>query len=283
MELPPPFLSSLREKAVIVTGAASGIGLGSAKVLAANGASVLLADINLQGAEAAAAALRGHGLRAEAIGVDMAREDAIAAMVEGAIAKFGKIDALHNNVALLAREVVGRDVRITELDADIYRQCLDVNMVGAALAAKHVIPHIVAAGGGAIINTASIAGVRGEIVRAVYGSSKAGLIGLSRSIAAQYGKEGIRAVTISPGLIMTPSIAKAITQGQVDRLMRHALVTRAGKPEDVGNLAAFLIADEGSYLTGIDIVLDGGFLAHWPTFAEELESFGDVSQPVPAQ
>jgi NAD(P)-dependent dehydrogenase (short-subunit alcohol dehydrogenase family) len=283
MELPPPFLSSLRKKAVIVTGAASGIGLGSATVLAANGASVLLADINLEGAEAAAAALREKGFAAEAIGVDMANEDMIAAMVEGAIAKFGKLDALHNNVALLAREVVGRDVRITELDADIYRQCLDVNMVGAALAAKHAIPHIIAAGGGAIINTASIAGVRGEIVRAVYGSSKAGLIGLSRSIAAQYGKEGVRAVTISPGLIMTPSIAKAITQGQVDRLMRHALVNRAGKPEDVGNLAAFLIADEGSYITGIDIVLDGGFLAHWPTFAEELESFADVSQPVPGK
>lgn len=283
MELPPPFLSSLRGKAVIVTGAASGIGLGSATVLAANGALVLLADINVDGAETAAAALRAEGLHAEAIGVDMASEDMIAAMVDGAIAKFGKLDALHNNVALLAREVVGRDVRLTELDADIYRQCLDVNMVGAALAAKHAIPHIIAAGGGAIINTASIAGVRGEIVRAVYGSSKAGLIGLSRSIAAQYGKEGVRAVSISPGLIMTPSIAKAITQGQVDRLMRHALVNRAGKPEDVGNLAAFLIADEGSYLTGIDIVLDGGFLAHWPTFAEELESFADVSQPVPVK
>lgn len=283
MELPPPFLSSLREKAVIVTGAASGIGLGCAKVLAANGASVLLADINVDGAHAAAAALRDHGFRAEAVGVDMAREEAIAAMVAEAISKFGRLDALHNNVALLAREVVGRDLTITELDADIYRQCLDVNMVGAALAAKYAIPHIIASGGGTVINTASIAGVRGEIVRPVYGSSKAGLIGLSRSIAAQYGKKGVRAITISPGLIMTPSIAKAISQGQVDRLMRHALVTRAGKPEDVGNLSAFLIADEGSYLTGIDIVLDGGFLAHWPTFAEELEALDDVSQPVPVK
>lgn len=281
MELPPPFLSSLRGKAVIVTGAASGIGLGSATVLATNGASVLLADLNADGAEAAAAGLRAHGLKAEAVGVDMGREEQIVAMVEAAIARFGRLDALHNNVALLAREVVGRDLGITELDAGIFRQCLDVNLVGAALAAKHAIPHIVAQGGGAIINTASIAGVRGEIVRAVYGSSKAGLIGLSRNIAAQYGKKGVRAVTISPGLIMTPSIAKAISPAQVDRLTRHALVNRAGKPEDIGNLAAFLIADEGSYITGIDIVVDGGFLAHWPTFAEELEAIGDVSQPVP--
>ncbi|GAY22202.1 3-oxoacyl-[acyl-carrier protein] reductase [Sphingobium fuliginis] len=252
-------------------------------MLAANGASVLLADINIDGAKTAAANLREHGFVAEAVGVDMAREDQIAAMVASAIDKFGRLDALHNNVALLAREVVGRDLTITDLDADIFRQCLDVNMVGAAVAAKYAIPHIIAQGGGAVINTASIAGIRGEIVRPIYGSSKAGLIGLSRSIAAQYGKKGVRAVTISPGLIITPSVAKAVSQGQVDRLMRHALVTRAGKPEDVGNLAAFLIADEGSYLTGIDIVLDGGFLAHWPTYAEELEALHEVSQPLPAK
>ena len=112
-------------------------------------------------------------------------------------------------------------------------------------------------------------------------AAQCSLATLTRSIAAQYGKQGVRAVTISPGLIMTPSIAKAISQAQVDRLIRHALVTRAGKPEDIGNLAAFLLADEGSYITGIDIVVDGGFLAHWPTFAEEREALHDVSQPVP--
>lgn len=264
----------LEGKIVVVTGAGSGIGLGTAHILAQAGASVVLADRFGDKAEQGAADIRAKGGAAIAVEADVAVEDQVRAMIDAAVSEFGGLDALHNNAALVDPAVLEGDVSILDLDPALYERVLRVNLVGYALGAKHAAPHIIRRGGGAIINTGSVTGVSGEHVRAMYGSSKAGVIGLSRNIAVQFGKDGVRCVSISPGLIMTPALEKGIPKDEIQRLINHMLLTRAGRPEDIGNLSAFLISDAGSYITGVDIPVDGGLVAHWPTFADERTARG---------
>ena len=265
-------MSNLNGKVIIVTGSASGIGLTTAQVLAARGASVVLADINAQAAETAARDLRAEGRRAVAIATDVGDEGQIENMVSGAVAEFGGIDGLHNNSALLSPEVMAKDVDIVDIDAQLFARILKVNLIGYALTAKHVIPHMIKRGGGAIINTGSVTGSLAEHVRPMYGASKAAVIGITRNIATQYGKRGIRSVSVSPGVIQTPALKAAIPKEEIARLVRHGLSARAGEPEDIATLVAFLMSDEGSFITGIDIPVDGGLTAHWPTYAEELDA-----------
>jgi NAD(P)-dependent dehydrogenase (short-subunit alcohol dehydrogenase family) len=126
--------------------------------------------------------------------------------------------------------------------------------------------------GGVIINTSSAAGVLAELIRLTYGTSKAAIIGLTRNIATQYGRQGIRSVAIAPGIILTPAVAATVPAEMQNALLRHSLVPRPGQPEDIGYTVAFLMADEASFITGITIPVDGGLTVHFPSYAEELEA-----------
>ncbi len=147
---------------------------------------------------------------------------------------------------------------------------LRVNLVGYALGAKHAIPRMLERGGGVIINTGSAGGHAAQLVRPMYASSKGAITALTRNIATQYGKQGIRCVAVSPGRIVTPVVHRSSTPEQIARRALHNLVPRAGKPEDMAYLVAFLASDEASFITGIDILADGGMLSHFPDFAEEM-------------
>ncbi|MFJ6569483.1 SDR family NAD(P)-dependent oxidoreductase [Streptomyces sp. NPDC091292] len=268
-------MSNLHHKVAVVTGAGSGIGHATARVLAERGAAVVVADINEEAAEKTAAALKGDGLRAVAVTADVSDEQQIRHMTDTAVDTFGGLDILHNNAALLAPDVLGRDQRIIDIDGDLFARVLRVNVLGYTLAAKHAIPHMLARGGGVVVNTSSVAGLQAEIVRPMYGTSKAAILGLTRTIATQYGKQGIRAVGIAPGTILTPALSNNLTPEQQRAMTRHTLTPRMGNPDDIAFLVAFLVSDEAGYITGTTITVDGGFTAHFPTYSEDLAAVGE--------
>jgi NAD(P)-dependent dehydrogenase (short-subunit alcohol dehydrogenase family) len=242
----------LSKKVAVVTGSASGIGRSTAEVLAAQGASVVIADINGDVAEEVAAELRKAGSEAVAIRVDVSVEADVKAMVELAVSQFGGIDILHNNAAAVQSDLLVNDRNILDLDPELFMLTLRTNVVGCALGAKR--------------------GHSAQSTRPMYGTSKAAVIQLTRHIATMHGKQGIRCVSVSPGITVTPSVSRLVSPAWIAQNVRHNLSPRAGKPEDVAYLVAYLASDEASFVTGIDIRLDGGMLSHFPAFAEDTDA-----------
>jgi NAD(P)-dependent dehydrogenase (short-subunit alcohol dehydrogenase family) len=261
-------MAKLDGKVAIVTGAASGIGLAAAKTLAHHGAKIIVADLNTQGAEQVAADICASGGTALAVTVDVSQEPAIEAMVAITIENFGGLDILHNNAALVSPEVMSKDVDIVNMDVDIWDQTMAVNLRGIMLGCKHAIPHMLERGGGSIINMSSASGLGGDIARAAYGTSKAGVNGLTQYVATMYGKQGIRCNAIAPGAIETPSLLNNISAQQRQAYTAHHLTPRLGLPDDIASAVAFLASDESLFITGQIISVDGGLMSHHPSFAE---------------
>ena len=258
----------LEGKVAIVTGAASGIGRATSHVLAREGACVLVADLNPEGAKQVAAEITATGAAALAHGCDVAQEDAVRDMVEAAVAEWGGLDILHNNAANADPNVMGRDTTITDMDVEIWDVVLAVNLRGPMLGCKYAIPHLIARGGGAIINTSSAAGQTGDIVRPAYGVSKGGVDALTLYVATQYGKQGVRCNAIAPGVIATPALETNVPAEQIALYEQSHLTPRLGRPEDIAGMVAFLASDDGAFVTGQVISVDGGMLAHHPTYAQ---------------
>jgi NAD(P)-dependent dehydrogenase (short-subunit alcohol dehydrogenase family) len=264
-------VSELSGKTALVTGAASGIGAATARALAEAGARVAVADINADGAEQVAATLDG----AIGIGVDVADNDQVAAAIARTVHELGSLDILHNNAAALSPEHMMRDGAIHELDLEFWERTMAVNLRGYFLCTKHAIPHMLAQGAGVIVNTASTAGLDGDGVRPVYGTSKAGVIGFTRNVATQYGKRGIRCVAICPGLILSPT-AQAVPEPLLHNMLRHHLTQRLGRPEDIANIVVFLASDRAGFITGAIIPVDGGLTAHSATWADEMSILAEL-------
>jgi NAD(P)-dependent dehydrogenase (short-subunit alcohol dehydrogenase family) len=271
-------MARLDGKVAIVSGSARGIGERCVRTLAERGAAVVVADINGPLAETVAADLRSSGHAAIATTTDMGKESDIEAMVKAAVAEFGRLDILHNNAAMLDPVLHSRDREIENIDAELFEYTLRVNVVGYTLAIKHAVPHMISQGAGVIINTSSVTGQLAEAIRPMYGISKAAIYGLTRNVAVQYGKRGIRCVGISPGHILTPGgqeNAQARNEKPAEHDSnhnKHELLPRMGQPEDIAYLAAFLASDEASWITGITIAVDGGFTAHFPSWADKMEA-----------
>jgi NAD(P)-dependent dehydrogenase (short-subunit alcohol dehydrogenase family) len=263
-------VSEVQDKVAIVTGAASGIGAATARVLAREGAAVVVADIDGPGAEAVAGQIDATGGRAIGVAVDVTEEDQVAAMVATAVGRFGGLDILHSNAALQDPEVMARDLSITDMDTDLWDRVMRVNLRGYMLGAKHAVPAMLARGGGVIIHTASGTGLQGELARPAYGTSKAAIIGFTRNVAAQYGKQGIRCVALALGLVATEGLKRNMPQPAQDMMLGHHLTPRLGEPEDVGEVVSFLASDRAAYITGCTIPVDGGFSAHTASYADEL-------------
>jgi len=262
----------LEGKVALVTGAAGGIGATSAKRLADDGATVVLADIDLAGAEAAAGRIEGSA----AVQVDLTDEAAVQSLCETVSEKFGSIDILHNNAAIQSDAQRQRDLDVMNLDVAAWDMAMAVNVRGAMLMAKYVVPHMIAAGGGSIINSASGFGVQGESTLTAYGTSKAALIQLNRMIATQYGKQNVRSNCMVIGFVLTPMAVESTPDVVKEILLSHHLTPRLGQPEDIANLVAFLASDESSFITGAAIPIDGGVTAHQPSYADFQKMFAEM-------
>jgi NAD(P)-dependent dehydrogenase (short-subunit alcohol dehydrogenase family) len=252
----------LEGKCVVVTGAAGNLGSACARVIAAEGARVLATDLGGTRLDEIADAIRAAGGDIATREADLSSESDIAGLMASAAESFGGIDALVNVAALMEGIQNDRDLR--EMDADYWDSVLAINLRGTMLACKHAIPSMLERGGGAIVTFGSTAGTRGDIGLFAYSATKAALASLARSIAATYGKQGIRANCLCPGNVWTEHTREVMPDDMLDMMARTRLTPRMGIPDDIGNMAAFLISDRSEYVTGQTIMVDGGGTSHQP-------------------
>jgi NAD(P)-dependent dehydrogenase (short-subunit alcohol dehydrogenase family) len=257
----------LEGKVAIVTGAASGIGAETATRLAREGAAVVVADINLPGAEQLVARIIQTGAAAAAARVDLGDEQSIMEMISFAVERFGGLDILDNNAAD-TRLSATRDGGVEHTDTQVWDTLMRINLRGTMIACKAAIPRMRARGGGSIINMSSGSGLTGALAPTAYGVSKAGIITLTQYVATQHGKEGIRCNAIAPGLIVTDAASSYASGPFGEMMLRHHLTPRLGTPADIASAVAFLASDEASFITGQVISVDGGLLSHAPYHAD---------------
>lgn len=262
--------AQLAGKVAIITGSGANIGEACARALAGAGASVILADINIAGAEAVAGEIVAGGGTAMAHRLDLAEEDSIRALVVATVQRFGRIDVLHNNAADTRLEQMGADGRITELEASVWDRAFHINARGTMLMIKHVVPHMIGAGGGSIINTSTGVSLTGDIFNPSYSASKAAVNALTRNTAVQFGRQNIRCNAVTPGLVLSPLAREMMGDAQIDMIQRHVLLPRFSKPEDIADAVLFLASDQSSFITGQILSVDGGIVHHTPYTADVL-------------
>ena len=263
----------LAGKVAIVTGSGHGLGAETARVLAAQGAKLAIVDIHLEAAQSVVAEIEAAGGQALAVQVDLMSEDAIKAMVEAVVARFGRIDVLHNNAAALDMAQRGADRDVCNVAIEAWDRALDVNTRGAMLCCKHVIPVMLKTGGGSIIHSTSGFGLLGDVTLTAYAASKAALMALSRSVAAQYGKQGIRSNAIMIGFVINDHAQKSVPEEVKQILLAQHLTPELGRPRQIADAVAFLASDESSFITGATIPVDGGFTSHSPAMVPLKEYF----------
>lgn len=254
-------------KSIIVTGAASGIGRAAALQFAAEGGSVVCADWS-DSVEATARAIRDSGGRAEPIGIDAGREEDVVRAITLAVESFGGLDVMFANAG-----ISGGMANIFDTDVSLFTEVLRVNLIGPFLAVKHAAPRIAERGGGAIVLTASVAGIRSGAGSPAYSASKAGVINLAAVSAQQLAGSNVRVNAICPGLTETgmtkPTFDYAREAGKMEKVGRLNPLRRAAQPEELANVAVFLASSDASYVNGQAIAVDGGLSSSHPVTRQE--------------
>jgi NAD(P)-dependent dehydrogenase (short-subunit alcohol dehydrogenase family) len=247
----------------IVTGAGSGIGRASARLFAAEGAAVLAVDRSRDAVEETAAAIRAAGGNAVAMAADAGSEADVQGFVARAIAEFGGLDAMYANAG-----ISGGDVPLAEQTVELWQEVLRVNLIGPFLAVKHAGAHMVSQGRGAIVCTASVAGLRANAGGNPYSASKAGVVSLVQTAANSFWGTGVRINAVCPGLIETgmtrPIFDHARSAGHEDKLGQINPLQRYGLPQEIAAMALFLASDESSYVNGQAFPVDGGLTSTLP-------------------
>src|SRR5882757_4418575 len=250
---------SFKNQVALVTGAASGLGLATARAFAESGASVVLADWNEEAAQSAAKELTDKGHKALAIRCDVSDDAQVEAMVKQTVAAFGRLDAAFNNAGV-------QNVLAETADSprDDYDRVMAINLRGVWSCMKFELRQMRKQGSGAIVNCSSLGGLVGGAQRGTYHAAKHGVLGLTKSAALEYATRGIRVNDVCPGMIRTPMSDKMIAEGQGEELNKmlntYVPMGRMGRPEEIADAVLWLCSSAASYVTGQSISVDGGYV-----------------------
>ncbi len=252
----------LAGRSAFVTGAGQGIGRGIAAVLTAQGASLTIAEINSTTGQSAADELRAAGHRSQFAAVDICSESDIKAAIAAHKECFGGLDILVNNAG------ANQNYDASQMSVDEWEASMSLNLRGAWLCCKHALPIMAKQGGGVIINIASVHATMTTTNFFPYNVAKSGMLGLTRSLALDWGHRNVRVITVSPGWVRTQPVIDVFArapdpEGEEERVSQLHPLKRIGEPENIGALVAFLASDEASYITGTEIVIDGGISARF--------------------
>lgn len=255
-------MANLKGKVIIVTGAAMGLGLAAAEVLASKGADLTLVDYNDEALNKTKEELASKfpDRKFLTVAADVSVEENVKNYIDQTVKEFGKVDGLYNNAG-----IEGKQAPLVDYDIDVFKKVIDINLLGVYYGMKYVIPELQKNGGGKIVNVASVGGIRGVLNQTAYVATKHAVAGMTKNAALEYGKDNILTNAIAPGAILTPMVAEAFKQVNPDNpkaaekeYASRNPTRRLGNPEDVAHLVAYLLSDENGYVSGQVIAIDGG-------------------------
>lgn len=252
----------MKDKVIIITGAAMGLGYSAAEELASKGANLVLVDYNEQSLLDAKTKIEKHypGVKIITVIADVSKEEAVKNYVDQAVQTFGRIDGFYNNAG-----IEGKQASITEYDVNVFKKVIDINLMGVYYGMRYVIPVMQKQKFGRIVNVASVGGIRGVLNQMPYVASKHAVSGMTKNAALEYGRDGILTNAIAPGAILTPMVAEAFKQvnpadpkaAETEYAQRNP-TKRLGQPHEVAKLVAFLLSEDNGYISGQTIAIDGG-------------------------
>ena len=251
-------MRGLQDKVAVVAGGAGGIGTATSLRLGEEGARVVVGDLNEAAAKDVADRITKAGGTAIAVPFDISDEDSVRALVGAAVDTFGGVDVCHANAADLSVPVIMGDTDALSIDLAIWDRTMQVNLRGFLLCTRHAIPSMLERGGGAIVYTSSAASFVGEPARPAYAAAKSGVNALMRHVASKYGKQHVRANAIAPGLVVSDEMSEVIPEDLQKRTLRGTRSWRLGHPRDIAAMVAFLLSDDGEWINGQVISVDGG-------------------------
>ena len=253
----------LEGKVALITGGASGMGKVASQLFASEGARVVLTDVSDEAGEATVAEITASGVDAVFVHADVSKEADAKAMVDTAIDRFGRLDVLYNNAGVM----MSADGSVDATDESVWDTTLAINVKGVAFGCKFGVPAMIASGGGSIINVASfVAWLGAATSQTAYTASKGAVLAMTREIAVEYARRGIRCNALCPGPIDTPLLAELLSDpARRQRRLVHIPMGRLGQAEELAKAALFLASDDSSFMTGTSLIVDGGITAAYVT------------------